>query len=46
MRAKEKVIVDACPFNNKHQIERHDYRHHITICPDRFRLQQEKDLSK
>ena len=32
-----------CPFNSKHQVPRPDYRHHLVVCPDRFRINVEKE---
>ena len=35
-------MPEICPFNSKHHVEKGELRHHMSTCPDKYRL--EKDI--
>ncbi|XP_070534152.1 uncharacterized protein [Ptychodera flava] len=35
------VILEPCPFNARHLVKKHEYRHHLCTCPDKVMLEQD-----
>jgi len=35
------TMPEICPFNAKHHVVKGELRHHLTVCPDKYRLEKE-----
>jgi hypothetical protein len=34
-------MPEICPFNAKHHVVKGELRHHMSLCPDKYRVEKE-----